>query len=143
VVTPLHNKVWGLIRFGTGDMSSYTTEPCPCGRTSHRLVAIVGRTSDAVKVRGMFVVARQAEQLVLGFEAISRFQIVVSRKGQRDEIALRIELKDESVDRGKLAGEVNERFQDMCRVKIDRIEFVERGSIPEEGQRIVDERTWE
>ena len=143
VVTPLHNKAWGLIRFGTGDMSSYTTEPCPCGRTSHRLVAIVGRTSDAVKVRGMFVVARQAEQLVLSFEPISQFQIVVSREGQRDEMALRIELKDESIDREKLAGEVTRRFQDMCRVKIDRIEFVEKGSIPEEGQRIVDERTWE
>ena len=34
VVTPIHNKAWGLIRFGTGDMSSYITEPCPCGRTA-------------------------------------------------------------------------------------------------------------
>jgi phenylacetate-CoA ligase len=142
VVTPLHNKAWGLIRFGTGDMSSYTTGPCPCGRTANRLLAIVGRTSDAIKVRGMFVVARQAEQAVLGFESVSRFQIAVSRTGQRDEMTLRIELKDESVDRDKLADDLNTRFQDVCRVKIDRLEFVEKGSIPEDAQKIVDERTW-
>ena len=68
VVTPIHNKTWGLIRFGTGDMSSYITEPCPCGRTANRLTGIVGRTGDAVKVRGMFVVARQAEQVIMSFE---------------------------------------------------------------------------
>ena len=68
MVTPLHNKTWGLIRFGTGDMSSYITEPCPCGRTANRLTGIVGRAGDAVKVRGMFIVARQAEQAIMGFE---------------------------------------------------------------------------
>ena len=142
VVTPLHNKAWGLIRFGTGDMSSYTNEPCPCGRTASRLAAIVGRSSDAIKVRGMFVVARQAEQIVLSFEPISQFQIVVSRTGQRDDMTLRIELKDESIDKERLSVDLNRRFQDVCRVKIDRIEFVEKGNIPDGAQRIADERTW-
>jgi len=143
VVTPIHNKVWGLIRFGTGDMSSYTTEPCPCGRTANRLTGIVGRTSDAIKVRGMFVIAKQAEQAILDFEPISQFQIVVSRREQRDEMNLKVELKDESIDRKKLAHDLNERFQNLCRVKIDRIEFVAKGSIPEEHQKIVDERSWD
>ena len=143
VVTPIHNKAWGLIRFGTGDMSSYITEACPCGRTSNRLVAIVGRTGDAIKVRGMFVVSKQAEQLVLSFESISRFQIVVGRSGQRDEMTIKIELKDEAIDRKTLADDLNKRFQNLCRIKIDKIEFVERGTIPEEHQTIVDERTWE
>jgi len=143
VVTPIHNKAWGLIRFGTGDMSSYITEPCPCGRTANRLVAIVGRTGDAIKVRGMFVVAKQAEQAVLSFEPISRFQIVVGRREQRDEMTLKIELKDETIDRKKLANNLNKRFQNLCRVKIDKIEFVEKGTIPEEHQKIVDERTWD
>ena len=143
VVTPTHNKAWGLIRFGTGDMSSYITEPCPCGRTANKLVAIVGRAGDAIKVRGMFVVTKQAEQVVLSFEPVSRFQIVVGRRGQRDEMALKIELKDEAIDRRKLAVDLNERFQNLCRVKIDKIEFVKKGTIPEEHQKIVDERIWE
>jgi len=143
VVTPIHNKGWGLIRFGTGDMSSYITEPCPCGRTASRLTGIVGRTGDAVKVRGMFVVAKQAEEVILSSKPISRFQIVVRRSGQRDEMTLKIELKDEAVDREKLADDLNKRFQNLCRVKIDKIEFVETGTIPEEHQKIVDERAWE
>lgn len=143
VVTPVHNKVWGLIRFGTGDMSSYTIEPCPCGRTSNRLVAILGRTGDAVKVRGMFVVARQAEQAVLSFEQISRFQITVGRKEHRDEMSIKVELKDEGANRSALAEDLNRRFQDVCRMKLDRVEFVEKGSIPEKHQTIIDERTWD
>ncbi len=143
VVTPVHNRAWGIIRFGTGDMSSYITEPCPCGRTSNRLTGIIGRTGDAIKVRGMFVVTRQVEAAVLGIESVSRFQVVVSREGQRDDMALRIELKSEDVDRDALAAELNERVQSVCRVRVDRVEFVVTGSIPEEQPRIVDQRKWD
>jgi len=143
VVTPIHNKTWGLIRFGTGDMSSYITEACPCGRTANRLTGIVGRTGDAVKVRGMFIVAKQAEQAISSFEQISRFQIVVGRRGHRDEMTLKVELKDEAIDKSKLAEALNKRFQDVCRMKIDNIEFVAKGTFPEEYQKVVDERTWE
>jgi len=143
VVTPIHNKVWGLIRFGTGDMSSYITEPCPCGRTAHKLTGIVGRTGDAVKVRGMFVVTKQAEQAIMSFGQVSNFQLIVGRRQHRDEMTLKLELKDVSVDKTKLAEDLNQKFQDTCRIKIDKIEFVERGAIPEEHQGMVDERTWE
>lgn len=143
VVTPIHNKPWGLIRFGTGDLSSYITEPCPCGRTANRLTSIVGRTGEAVKVRGMFVVAKQAEETILSFQQVSKFQLVVGRKEHRDEMTLKVELQDEAIDKGKLAEELNRKFQDVCRMKIDEIEFVEKGTIPEKYQKIVDERTWE
>jgi len=143
VVTPVHNKVWCLIRFGTGDISSYTTEPCPCGRTSSRLVAILGRTGDAVKVRGMFVVAKQAEQLFSSFDQISRFQVIVGRKMQRDETTLKVELKNESIDREKLADDLSKKFQGMCLVRLDNIEFVPKGTIPEKHEIIVDQRKWE
>jgi phenylacetate-CoA ligase len=142
VVTPLLNKTWGLIRYGTGDMSSYATTSCPCGRTSNRLLGIVGRTSDATKVRGMFVVAKQAEQIFANFDQISRFQIVVGRQEQRDKMTFRIELKDEAVDKSQLGEDLNKRFQDVCRLKADKIEFVASGTIPKEHKTILDERTW-
>ena len=145
VVTPVHNKVWGLIRFGTGDLSSYITEPCPCGRTASKLTGILGRTGDAVKVRGMFVVARQAEQICLSFDQISRFQIMVTRREQRDEITLKVELEQEATeeDKRKLTNDLKLKFLDVCRIKPDRIDFVAKGTIPEEQPKIVDERTWE
>lgn len=143
VVTPVHNRTWGLIRFGTGDLSSYVTEPCPCGRTASRLMGIVGRASDAVKVRGMFIVAKQAEQAIASFEPVSRFQLVVGRRENRDEMTLKVELKSKDTDKSKITDDLNQRFQDICRLKIDKFEFVERGVIPEGRKTIVDERTWE
>ncbi len=143
VVTPIHNRAWGLLRFGTGDMSSYTIEPCLCGRTAHRLTGIVGRSSDAVKVRGMFVVSRQAEGVVSSVAGVSRFQLVVGRRENRDEIVLSAELKDETVNRENLAEELNRRFQDVCRMRLDRVEFVSAGSIPEGQPRLIDSRKWE
>ena len=143
VVTPVHNRAWGLLRFGTGDMSSYTIEPCPCGRTAHRLTGIVGRTTDAVKVRGMFVVARQAEAAVMSFPEVSMFQLIVDRTENRDDMTLKVALKDESADRRKLAADLNAKFQDACRVKLDNIEFVPVGIIDDKQPKVVDARKWE
>jgi len=143
VTTQLFNKDWGLIRFGTGDLSSYITEQCPCGRTAHRITGIVGRAGDAVKVRGMFVVAKQAEQAITSFKQVARYQLIVGRRQHRDEITLRLELKDKDTDTARLSEGINRKFQDICRIKADKIEFVEAGSIPEDKQGIVDERKWE
>ncbi|MCX7911881.1 MAG: AMP-binding protein [Dehalococcoidales bacterium] len=144
VTTQLQNPDWGLIRFGTGDLSSLTTEPCPCGRTAYRLTGILGRAGDAVKVRGMFIVAKQAEQAIMGPGEVSRYQLIVGRREHRDELTLRIELREGSkTDRNKLSLDINNRFQDICRIRIDRIEFVEPGTIPEKAQGIRDERKWD
>ncbi len=143
VVTPLHNRAWGLIRFGTGDLSSYTPEPCPCGRTAHRLTGILGRTGDAVKVRGMFIVARQADEAIMGCGTVSKFQLIVTRAGNRDMLTLKAELKDEATDRQNFVGDLNDHFQNACRVKIDAFEFITAGTLPEKYQRILDERKWD
>jgi phenylacetate-CoA ligase len=143
VVTPIHNKAWGLLRFGTGDLSSLITGRCPCGRTSYKIAGIIGRSGDAVKVRGMFIVAKQAEQVIGSFASVSRFQIIVDRQANRDEMKLNLELKDDAGDKNRLGGEINQKFQDLCRVKFDSIEFVPPGTIPEPRKTIEDIRKWD
>jgi phenylacetate-coenzyme A ligase PaaK-like adenylate-forming protein len=91
----------------------------------------------------MFVVAKQAEKVFSGFSQISRFQILVSRRAQRDEMTLKIELKNEAIDKEKLALNLNKNFQSICLVKADKIEFTAKGTIPEEHKTIVDQRTWD
>ena len=141
VTTQLQNPDWGLLRFGTGDLTSYTDESCPCGRTSRRMTAIAGRAGDAVKVRGMFIVAKQAEQAIKASGDISRYQLIVGREKHRDTLVLRLEAgKGVSIDPA-LLDNIGQAFQDSCRIKIDRIEFAE--SIPEEEQGINDMRKWE
>jgi len=139
VVTPLHNKAWGLIRFGTGDLSSYTTAKCACGRTAHRLTGILGRAGDAVKVRGMFIVGKQADEVITGIGKIARYQLVVTREAPRDILTL----KAEGSGNKELEDAANEKFQSVCRVKIDRFEFVNPGSLPANAPKISDLRKWD
>jgi phenylacetate-CoA ligase len=145
VATPLHHKAWGLLRFGTGDLSSYTTDSCPCGRTAYKLTGIVGRAGDAVKVRGMFVVSRQAEQVISSFPQLARFQLAITRRQERDEMTLKAELKQElqADGRKRLSEDLDKKFQDACRVRIDKIEFVPEDTIPAGAKVIEDKRKWE
>jgi hypothetical protein len=47
------------------------------------------------------------------------------------------------VDKARLADELNQKFQDTCRVKLDKIEFVTKGTIAENQPKIVDSRKWD
>jgi phenylacetate-CoA ligase len=143
VVTPIANPTWGLFRFGTGDLSAIKSEPCRCGRTSLMLGGITGRVGDAVKVRGVFLVGKQVEALFAGLSGISRVQAVVDRPGQRDELLVKIELKDGTINRQALSDDIARRFQAECLVRPDRIEFVEPGTIPEGSKTVSDMRKWQ
>ena len=143
VVTPLCNPDWGLVRFGTGDLSSYYEEPCPCGRTAPRIAGIVGRAGDAVKVRGMFIVATQARDAIMDTRKVSRYQLIVGRAKHRDSLTLRVELSDPADNTDRFKDDLNNRFQGYCRIKIDAIEVVTPGRIPEDAQGLRDERKWE
>ncbi|MDD5189724.1 MAG: AMP-binding protein [Dehalococcoidales bacterium] len=142
-VTPIHNKAWGLLRFGTGDLSSYTTAKCACGRTAHRLTGILGRAGDAVKVRGMFVVGKQADEVIMNSGAVSRYQLLVTREGQRDVLTLKAECKEAHHDANTLAEAINTRFQNVCRVKIDHFVVSETGKLDEKSPKITDLRKWD
>ncbi|WP_314854027.1 hypothetical protein [uncultured Microbacterium sp.] len=50
VVSDLTNRVFPIIRYRLGDISSQTMEPCACGRALPRLRAISGRSSDTVRL---------------------------------------------------------------------------------------------
>ncbi len=142
VVTPI-DETYPLIRFGTGDLAALIEEPCPCGRTSLRITRILGRVGDAVRVRGMFVHPRQLEPAMTRFGQVVKYQAVVTRSGHRDELALKVELKEEeAIEREKLAQEINDAVSSAIRVKVDRIEFVGKGAIPEGHKLIVDERVY-
>lgn len=141
VVTPF-DEVYPLIRFGTGDLSTFVDEPCGCGRTTPRLPKIMGRSGDAVRVRGMFVHPKQTDEAISRFPEISQYQLVVTRPGHRDEMVLKVELADEAVDKEKLKSALDKNFRDICKVRFDRMEFVAKGTIPEGAKRIVDERVY-
>jgi phenylacetate-CoA ligase len=52
VVTTLGVEGMPLLRFRTGDLARFHTEPCRCGRTTMRISPIVGRLNHLVKYKG-------------------------------------------------------------------------------------------
>ena len=55
IATPLQVTGMPLLRYCTGDIAAYYTEPCPCGRNTYRLGPIIGRKQQKMKIRGTTV----------------------------------------------------------------------------------------
>jgi phenylacetate-CoA ligase len=142
IVATTFNKVYPLIRFGTGDLSILTETPCPCGRTSPRLLKILGRVDQATKVRGLFVHPEQVNEVASKHAQIGNYQVVITRKEHKDEMTFRIELKEEVSQPERLKEEIERSIRDVMKVR-GEVQFVSKGSIPEGARKIEDQRTWD
>ncbi|MCL0034907.1 AMP-binding protein [Dehalococcoidia bacterium] len=141
VVTPFDDS-YTLIRFGTGDLSAYTDEPCPCGREPFRLLGMKGRVGEAVKIRGMFVHPNQVKQCLADFPEVKRFQLQVDQVQYRDVATLRVEA-EAGADEERLSAAIIARFPQVCKVKLDKVEFLPPDAISLEAKVVVDQRKWE
>jgi phenylacetate-CoA ligase len=143
VVVTTFNETYPLIRFGTGDLA-INLDPAPGeSQQEERSIILVGRVGDAVKVRGMFVHPNQLRFALSQMAGIARAQAVVTRPENRDQLALRVVLADESADREALTKALGAAIESACRVKVDRVEFVTTDTLGEEAKPILDERSWE
>ncbi|HUL29730.1 MAG TPA: AMP-binding protein [Thermodesulfobacteriota bacterium] len=142
IVATTFNKVYPLIRFGTGDLSTLTEAPCPCGRTSPRLVKILGRVDQSAKVRGLFIHPGQAEEVGSKHPWIGRYQVVITRREHKDDMVFRIELKEGASGVDELKKEVERSIRDVMKLRAD-IQVVPKGTIPDGAKKIEDLRTWE
>ena len=142
VVCTIFNKTYPLIRFGTGDLSSFTTEPCACGRTAPKLTRIMGRVDQVTKVKGMFVHPSGVAQVAAKFPQVAACQLLVTRSGTQDVMTLLCELADPSTETGDLAAQLQEAIKEILRVR-GGVEFRPRGSLEKGAKVIDDQRTWD
>ena len=142
IVGTTFNKAYPLIRFGTGDLSFLAEDPCPCGRTSPRIVKILGRIDQVTKVRGLFIHPGQVDTITAKHPVIDRAQVVVTRKEHKDEMTLRIELKEEVPQINKLKEAVERSIRDVMKLR-GEVQVAPGGTIPEGAKKIDDQRTWE
>jgi phenylacetate-CoA ligase len=133
IVATNFNRAHPLIRFGTGDLSRIVPE-------TGNLAGWLGRSGEAVKVRGMFLHPLQLGVVIGKFAAISRFQAVINRVEHRDEFVLRLDISDSKGETAELSEAVMEAVPSVCRVRPDAIEYA---SLEEDAPAILDERTWE
>lgn len=141
VVITVFDQVYPLIRFGTGDLSVVTTEPCRCGRTSARLKGILGRVDEVTKIKGMFVHPRQVDEVVMAFPEVIRYQVVVRLKGHDDEMAYLVELAS-GVKPEPLLTKLRDKTKELLKITAN-VEVVPPGTILEGAKKILDERRWD
>ncbi|NOY87720.1 MAG: phenylacetate--CoA ligase [Deltaproteobacteria bacterium] len=139
VVTPF-NPINALLRFATGDLSSVTLKPCPCGRKSPRLTGILGRVDQVTKVRGLFVYPGQLAEALSGFEEIERFRAVIVRERAMDDMTVEVETRMPLP--AHTLEKVGGRLKEVLKLGV-RVVRVEPGTIQDDARAIDDRRKWD
>ncbi len=142
VVCTVFNKTYPLIRFGTGDLSAFTTETCACGRTSPKLTRIMGRVDQMTKIKGMFVHPGGVQQVAQKFPQIKAYQLVVTREANKDVMTLVCELGDASAGNKDLVKQLEQAMKDVLRVS-GKVDFIAAGTLPLGCKIIDDQRVWD
>ena len=142
-ITSFSNDAFPLIRYRTGDLSSFMTEPCTCGRTSPKFAGILGRESESVKVRALFLTPGQVKAVESQLPTTSRCQVVLSRARYKDKVTCKVELAVGDIDREKMSQDIQRSFKEKSNLRLDEIEFVAKGTILDGYKYIVDERSYQ
>ena len=97
VITALDRIAQPCVRFDSKDLIEWADYSCACGRT-YRIAkgGVVGRSDDITKVKGVLLAPSAIEEVVRSFKELSdEFEVIVTKKGDIDDIALKIEIKPE------------------------------------------------
>ena len=136
IVTPLQVMGMPLLRFCTGDLAAYHTEPCECGRNTYRLGPIVGRKNQKMKIRGTTVYPSAVYTVLQDIPEVENYYLeVFDEHILSDTLCVTIGanrncgLTEESVAE-KLRGKIRVR----PKIKIEKTEIVAQ-KVFQEGKR--------
>jgi phenylacetate-CoA ligase len=142
VVSDVWRQAMPIIRYRTGDLTEgLNLATCPCGRSAPRLKRIIGRASDIPRIKGMFIVPRNVQNVLDRYPELGRFQLIVERPVRQDELTIKIALK-RPVDIEALNRRLRAEFHDALRLSA-HVEFVAIQDLPDEMPLIDDRRKLE
>jgi phenylacetate-CoA ligase len=136
-VTTLHNAVYPLIRFGTGDLSALVPGVSPCGRTNVRIKGWLGRADQTTKVKGMFVHPSQVAAIVRRHPEILRARLVVDNPDGGDRMTLNVETAGPTP-----ADAIVASIRDVTKLR-GGVVFRAPGELPNDGKVIEDLRKYD
>lgn len=149
VYTHLERTSQPMIRLMSGDLTLWTDEPAPCGRTYPQLPqGIFGRIDDMFTIRGENVYPSEIDAAL---NELARYggehRIVISRAATMDELLLRVEADAATFAKG--AAEIG-HFRDEVSRKLQKllglrtlVEIVPPQSLPRtdfKARRVIDDR---
>jgi len=144
VYTHLERTSQPMIRLLSGDLTKWTNDPTPCGRTYPRLPdGIFGRIDDMFTIRGENVYPSEIDAAlnqIAGYGGEHR--IVISREGQMDELLLRVEPDAELREPAGFREAVAKKIHAVLGVRT-AVEVVPPGTYPRtdfKARRVIDDR---
>jgi len=149
VYTHLERSSQPMIRLLSGDLTLWTDEPNPCGRTYPRLPqGIFGRIDDMFTIRGENVYPSEIDAALNELPQYGgEHRIVISREAAMDELLLRVEADAATAGQGsdalaRFRAEVERKMAKMLGLRT-RVEVVAPNSIPRtdfKARRVIDDR---
>jgi phenylacetate-CoA ligase len=132
ILTALDREAQPCIRFDSKDVAEWAEQPCPCGRTFRWIKGgVVGRADDITKVKGVLLAPSAIEEVVRSFSELGdEFEVEVTKKGDIDDITLKVELMPEAMGTRE---SVERSLVDQLRLKTNlryNLEFHEYGTLP-------------
>lgn len=132
IITALDRIAQPCIRFDAKDIVEYADYQCDCGRTFRILEGgVIGRADDITKVKGVLLAPSAIEDVVRSIPALgNEYEVIVDKKGDIDEIFLRVETLVTSESGLK---DLESRLKTELRLKTNlgyKIELFPEGSLP-------------
>ena len=148
VITTLTKEAFPVIRYRTRDLTRLLVEPCPCGRTLHRIERITGRTDDMLIIKGVNVFPTQIESILFEIEGTQpHYNLVVERQDHEDQVTILVEVVesiffDEMKKQRTIVELIKKRLAAELGVSV-AVKLVEERSLERfngKGNRVIDKR---
>jgi phenylacetate-CoA ligase len=92
VLTTLTKRAIPMVRYRTGDITTLTTDPCACGRTSARMARVKGRSDDMLVIKGVNLYPSEVEATLLAVEDLEpHYLLVVDRTDTLARLEVQVE----------------------------------------------------
>ena len=143
VFTSLTKEGMPVVRYRTRDLSRLLPGTA---RTMRRMEKVTGRSDDMMIVRGVNMFPTQVEEQLLKSGTLTgHYQIVLTREGRMDEVAIHVEIRPDAAEASVMAAEsaaVSARIKDTIglttRVVVEPPGTIERSL--GKARRVVDRR---
>jgi len=127
VLTTLTKEAMPMLRYRTGDVTSFVPGECACGRPFRRIDNITGRSDGRLSVRGVNVYPSEIESVVLEFDEVAPYyRIDLRREGSLDSIEVTVE-RERSFDGdvAELEGRLAKRLSNVLALSPERVTVAE------------------
>jgi len=161
-ITTLGVEGMPLLRFRTGDLACFHSEPCQCGRTTMRISPIVGRLNHMIKYKGTTLYPPAIFDVLDNVPYLENYVVEVSLdENGNDFILVKVGIKTEDIRQktedsslvsdclssNSLIKDLKDRFRARIRVapeieicSADQIRIISMPDISRKSIKIIDQR---